>query len=353
MKPIHALLLAMAGLLLLINSPLRAQEQPRPPQPPEPPRVEEPERPSRPRPSEEKAVAFMGVLTRSVPQELRAQFSLPDGFGLMVDEVMPDSPAQAAGLKVHDVLVKFDDQHLVNMEQLLTLVRSKKKGDTVAFTVLTGGKENVVNVVISERMMPAQSRSSFGPMSRGGSFFGNPDWDRRGPDMNQEWRESAERMQDQMREYQERVQKWSADGGRGNFPPPPIFRGSDSRDGDRRGDKGSRHEERGPRGPRDGEQRMELEHREVRETASVTRSDESGIYSLRREGDKTLFTAKPKEGQEQSWNLDNETERQSIPEPMREKLKMLEEIRGQDRHESGAGGDRRGAPEAPQREKGL
>ncbi|MFM2143199.1 MAG: hypothetical protein RLZZ476_1743, partial [Verrucomicrobiota bacterium] len=49
-----------------------------------------------------KMVPYIGVLTREVPEELRTQFSLLDGFGLLVEEVMPDSPAQAAGLKTHD-----------------------------------------------------------------------------------------------------------------------------------------------------------------------------------------------------------------------------------------------------------
>ena len=66
-------------------------------------------------------VAYLGVMTREVPPELRSQLGLAEGFGLLVDGVMPDSPATAAGIKEHDILVRFEDQQLVNIEQLMRL----------------------------------------------------------------------------------------------------------------------------------------------------------------------------------------------------------------------------------------
>ena len=71
---------------------------------------------------------FLGVTASPVSAALRDQLGLTRGMGLVVDFVAKDSPAQAAGLKVHDVLTKFDDQLIVNIEQLAVLVRSKKDG---------------------------------------------------------------------------------------------------------------------------------------------------------------------------------------------------------------------------------
>lgn len=342
MKPIHASLIAMTGLLALLNNPLLAQEAPPPgaqsgtvPKVAEPPAL--PSRRSAPvegerihkirqGPVEEVPTAFIGVLTGSVPRELRSHFSLAEGFGLLVEEVMPDTPAQAAGLKVDDILVRFEDQKLVNMEQLQTLVRSKKKDEVVSLTVISGGTETQVPVKIGERMMPVRHEGArgmeryFTPFDRS-SFFENE------PKAN-EMRESVERYQKQMREYQERMRDWSRDGNKGAMPPAPSWGGPGRRDGGRRdGPDSSRDGDRGSRnGPRDGEHRSE--RHEYRETANVTRSDDSGIYSLRRDGERTVFTAKPKDGAEQSWNVNNDEERRAIPEPMKEKLRQLEEIRG-------------------------
>ena len=372
MKPIYALT-AMAGLLALMNSPLTAQDNKIPlepsaenapkaadalPPPSEEKKPEKTERTPRSGPSrttrgpreDEVMTPFIGVLTSPVPRELRAHFNLPEGFGLLVQEVMHDTPAKTAGIKADDVLLRFEDQKLVNMEQLQTLVRSKKKGDVVPFTLISGGKESQVSVTIDERLIPSRPEEG----RRGDDlprlgFFG----DRDGFDMK-EMREAMERYQNHMREYQERLRDWNRNGHPGDQPPsPPTWsgpsrrgeprdrdqdrgRGGDERgrneargwDGDRPRDSGEAKRDASP-GPR-GEGERHMEHRERREATNVTRSDDSGIYSLRREGDRTVFTAKPKDGEEKSWNLNNEEERRAIPDAMKEKLRQLEEIRGED-----------------------
>jgi hypothetical protein len=97
---------------------------------------------------------FLGVTTSRVAGALREQLGLPKGMGLVVDFVAKDSPAEAAGLKVHDVLTKLDDQWLVNMEQLAVLVRSKKPGDEVTLTAIRGGKETKIAAKLAEKDIP-------------------------------------------------------------------------------------------------------------------------------------------------------------------------------------------------------
>lgn len=313
-------------LLLALSLPLNAQEK----SPghddekrPEPPREQ---RGREPRAPEKKPVAYLGVLTSPVSQELRTQLSLQEGFGLQVQEVMPESPAKEAGLKLHDVLTKFEDQKLVNMEQLQVLVRSKKKDDQVVLTVISGGQFRDVIIKIGERLMeadfePARPRYPLSPYTS-----------RRPMDDMKGWHEQAEEFQRRFREYQERVQDWNRSGHRGQLPPPPMFTPPGHRDGDRQDE---------PRGPRDdktqdrrasmpemqrGETRR-FEHHERHETANITRSDDTGIYSLRRDGERTVFTVKPREGEEKTWPVNNDEERAAVPEPYRTKLKEMDEIR--------------------------
>src|SRR5262249_11337015 len=68
--------------------------------------------------------------------------------------VQPDSPAAAAGLQVHDVLEKLDDQLLINPQQLAVLVRAKHPGDTVNLTLLHGGKESTITAKLAEKELP-------------------------------------------------------------------------------------------------------------------------------------------------------------------------------------------------------
>lgn len=351
MKTIATPLLLLTGLLL--SGPSGAQETPAPGRPapeaappkpessrpapeagrpappesrsrrPEPPRTA-PERPRNPHRQAERPTAFIGVLTGPVSPELRAQLGLAEGFGLRVEEVMPDSPAQAAGVREHDVLVALDDQKLVNMDQLQALVRSKKKGDAITLTVISGGRDSRLSLTVGERLMPVEP-----PHDPHGHFlpFGR---DHRGPELPRELQERLERYQQHIREYQERLR----DRLRGGDRDTPPSRREPERRSEGRPDAG-------PRGRGDAP----AERREVRESVSVTRSDDSGIYSLRREGHETIFTVKPKDGEERRWPLNNDRDRQAVPEALRGKLRQLEEIRAEGRPDAPA----RGRPEAPAR----
>lgn len=378
-------LMLMTGLLALVNLPASAQDKPDKPEasatPPDSPAKPEAPRPGPPPPAVrpqgdmhrvreperelEKAVAYLGLLTNPVSRDLQAQFDLPEGFGLQIVEVMPDSPAQAAGLKEHDVLLNFEDQKLVNMEQLQTLVRSKKKGDPVMLTVLSGGQRKPVPVTIGERTIKVsdeQRPRGFMPgMPSDGRFF-----DRREQRSPEEFREQADQFQDRLRDYQKRMEEWTREGRRGVMPPPPMFDGPRDGSSQRRGPGGGTYEpdgrrdgdrgpgDRGPGGPggpgpRDGEGRRPDGPRDMpkrpegnssssssssssigvrtSESASITRSDDTGLYSLQKSGDQAVFNVTPKDGEAKSWPVGTEEQRAAVPEPFRTKLREMEEIR--------------------------
>lgn len=258
---------------------------------------------SRGRSAEMRQVSYLGVLTAPVSPEARAHLGLQEGFGLRIAEVQRGSPAQAAGLKENDVLVRFEDQRLASMEQLQALVRERRKGERVNLRVISAGKEAEVTVEVGETSVPVH-RESHGPR-----FL--PPMGREMPYLpeSREWRELWERYRRSLQEWQERMRHWGRESGRGEMPPPPPVPGTSS-------------EERGAPEPRRGENRG---------VSTVTRSDDSGIYTLKREGDRVIFSAQPKEGEARHWNLQEERDR--IPEPLREKLRQLEEIRG-DREEN-------------------
>lgn len=98
-------------------------------------------------------VAFLGVQTAPADPALAAQLGLPRSTGLVVTDVVPDSPA-ASVLKVHDVLIKLDDQLLIDPHQLSVLVRNHKEGDDVALTYLRAGKEATTKVKLGQHEVP-------------------------------------------------------------------------------------------------------------------------------------------------------------------------------------------------------
>ena len=85
-------------------------------------------------------VAYLGVHTEKLSPGTSHQLNLPIGAYLEVVYVGKESPALEAGIQSYDVLKKFDDQILINQEQLKQLVQMKQPGDSVILQLLRKGK---------------------------------------------------------------------------------------------------------------------------------------------------------------------------------------------------------------------
>ena len=64
---------------------------------------------------------------------------------------MKNSPAEAAGMKVGDVLLSCEGVTLNSNQDLLDLIQEKKVGDTLSITLWRNGREMEVSVTIAER----------------------------------------------------------------------------------------------------------------------------------------------------------------------------------------------------------
>ena len=75
--------------------------------------------------------------------------------GLYVVNVARGGPADAAGLRVGDVLTRADDRPLSSAEQLQEVTLTRRPGETVQVNFRRGGDEHTANVTLG-----AQSSSS-------------------------------------------------------------------------------------------------------------------------------------------------------------------------------------------------
>lgn len=95
-------------------------------------------------------VTFLGVSATGLSAPLSDQLDLPLGIYLIVEQVSAESPAELSGLKLHDVLLKMDDQILVNSRQLKALVRVRKPNDRIALHILRKGEPQTLYVKLTE-----------------------------------------------------------------------------------------------------------------------------------------------------------------------------------------------------------
>lgn len=105
---------------------------------------------------------YIGVTLQELTKDLAAFFGAGDGKGLLVTEFAPESPAQKAGLKIGDVILKADDGTVESVALLSDLIRNKKKGDKVRLEILRDKKTLTVEVPVAEdEKRPAEFESSF------------------------------------------------------------------------------------------------------------------------------------------------------------------------------------------------
>jgi S1-C subfamily serine protease len=95
--------------------------------------------------------AYLGVSTQTVTADLQQQFGLSRASGILVAEVTAGGPADGAGIKQGDIVIKIDDKGMVVSSDLLVAIRDKKPGDTVQVTVDRNGTTSVISVVLEER----------------------------------------------------------------------------------------------------------------------------------------------------------------------------------------------------------
>lgn len=128
-----------------------------------------------PPPVEMEKVAYLGVATAPLGAEMSAQLGLPRGVGMVVQAVREDSPAGKAGLRLHDVLHKLDDQLLINPDQFTTLVRLHKPDEQVTLTVIRQAKPLQIVVTLGEQEVPRALRPGTGqPGAEGMIVPGEP-----------------------------------------------------------------------------------------------------------------------------------------------------------------------------------
>jgi serine protease Do len=170
---------SIAIIATLVLLPIAAFAQPNPPVPPPPAPPNGPVGPGneRERHTEKKVpVTYLGVETSDVPQVVSEQMGLARGFGLVVDYVVPDGPAAAAGVQQNDILKMLNDQILTEPDQLSKLVRSYPEGTTVTLTVLRKGKEEKIGAKLAKKEVSERFEFGRGRHPHFNFNFNGGDW---------------------------------------------------------------------------------------------------------------------------------------------------------------------------------
>ena len=110
--------------------------------------------------------AFLGVTGADIDSELADVLNLDAGSGALVQEVVPGSPADEAGIEPGDasvdadgqnvraggdVIVAVDGERVTGMDDVIAAVDKHQPGDELELTIQRGGDERTESVQLAER----------------------------------------------------------------------------------------------------------------------------------------------------------------------------------------------------------
>jgi serine protease Do len=94
---------------------------------------------------------WLGVSIQSVDESIAEKYGLDKPKGALVNEVLKDSPAEAAKIQKGDIIVEFNGKPIADAADLRSLVGMTEPGKQVKLKVIREKAEKVIEVKIAER----------------------------------------------------------------------------------------------------------------------------------------------------------------------------------------------------------
>lgn len=89
-------------------------------------------------------IGITGVEVDKYERQLGVDLNVDEG--VIIIEIMPNSPADKAGLSTGDIIVKLDENKVESMNQLKKMLYKYKKGNNATLTIIRNGREEKVDI---------------------------------------------------------------------------------------------------------------------------------------------------------------------------------------------------------------
>jgi serine protease Do len=95
--------------------------------------------------------SWLGVALQTVDPSLAAAQNLSVDRGALVVEVIAGSPAEAAGLRPNDVIIRFGNKEITNVADVIQIIRNTEIGEQVEITFVRGENTDTTSARLVER----------------------------------------------------------------------------------------------------------------------------------------------------------------------------------------------------------
>ncbi len=92
----------------------------------------------------------LGVSVIDLNPQLGEYFKVPDGKGVLVEKVHENTPAEKAGIRAGDIIVKLDDKEIATARELRRTLSSYEAGEEVRIEIIREGARRTITAQLEE-----------------------------------------------------------------------------------------------------------------------------------------------------------------------------------------------------------
>lgn len=92
----------------------------------------------------------LGVYIDDLSKGLADYFEVPDGKGVLVEDIVDDSPAAKADIRAGDIIIKVDDKRVVDRGSLVEAIAEMEADVETPVVVIRKGKELTLSATVGE-----------------------------------------------------------------------------------------------------------------------------------------------------------------------------------------------------------
>lgn len=93
----------------------------------------------------------LGARVIQISDDLRRYFGSSADTGILVDKVLPDTPAARAGLKSGDLITAVEGQSISKTTDIFKALAKSQKGDKVKVSILRNKKKKTLTATLDEK----------------------------------------------------------------------------------------------------------------------------------------------------------------------------------------------------------
>jgi serine protease Do len=94
---------------------------------------------------------FLGVYAEDISRENMGRYGLNQVRGVGITQVVKDSPAEKAGIRKDDVVLRFDGENVTSVRKFNRLISEVSPDQTVRLSISRGGAEQELTATIARR----------------------------------------------------------------------------------------------------------------------------------------------------------------------------------------------------------